>query len=168
MLKSRQLLLGVALLVTLGASFFDWPSEDISPVKMPATSQSKEIPAGRVPAVAKAGEPADSDKPEALPQSLRFAQATADLFASQSWLPPPPPPAKPQAPQAPALPFRYLGKVLEGGDVLVFVGEGARTHLLRKGDALPGYEVADVTATDISFVYLPLRETQRLTFGSAN
>ena len=52
--------------------------------------------------------------------------------------------------------------------MLAFVGEGTRTHLLRKGDSLPGYKVADITATDISFVYLPLNEIQRLTFGSAH
>ena len=51
---------------------------------------------------------------------------------------------------------------------MVFVDQGARTHLLRKGDVLADYKVEQITPAEMTLVYLPLNEKQRLTFGSAN
>ena len=101
---------------------------------------------------------------------LPFTPQTANLFAVHSWQPPPPPPKAAPAPPptAPALPFRYLGKVLEQGQVIAFLGVGTRTHLLRQGDVVADYRVLDVTPTEMTFMYLPLNQQQRLTFGSAN
>ena len=94
------------------------------------------------------------------------AASAADAFAPKRWLPPPPPPAPPEKPKAPPLPFKYLGKALVDGEAVAFLGQGPRTHLLRSGDILAGYKVESVSATEIALVYLPLNETQRLTFGS--
>ena len=102
---------------------------------------------------------------------MPFPPQSADLFAVHSWQPPPPPPPKAapaSAPTAPALPFRYLGKVLEQGQVVAFLALGSRTHLLRQGDVVAEYRVLDVTPTEMTFMYLPLNQQQRLTFGSAN
>jgi hypothetical protein len=58
--------------------------------------------------------------------------------------------------------------VLEGGEVLAFLGQGTRTYLLRRGDVLAEYKIEDITPAEMTFVYLPLNEKQHLTFGSAN
>ena len=102
------------------------------------------------------------------PTSGRFVAKPVNLFASRSWQPPPPPAPKAEAPRAPALPFRFLGKLLQDADVTVFVSQGTVTHLLRKGDVLANYRVDDITPLEMTFVYLPLNEKQSLTFGSAN
>ncbi len=93
-----------------------------------------------------------------------------ELFAQVDWRPKPPPPPKPvaQRPVAPGLPFRYLGKVIDGDKVTAFLGEGPRTHMLRTGDVLANYRVEEVTASGITLVYLPLNETQELNFGTDN
>jgi hypothetical protein len=102
------------------------------------------------------------------PAPGRFVAKPANLFAARSWQPPPPPAPKAEAPKAPALPFHFLGKLLQDGDVTAFVSQGTVTHLLRKGDVLANYRVDEITPSEMTFVYLPLNEKQRLSFGSAN
>lgn len=148
-------MLGIALVATIIASVVDFPASDTPE-----------------PAQQKAGNNAiRQDIPTVVePMTVReqYAAQADDLFAPHSWQPPPPPPPKPPAPKAPPLPFRYLGKVLEGSEILAFLGQGTRTHLLRRGDVLAEYKVDEITPTEITFVYLPLNEKQHLTFGSAN
>lgn len=151
---ARGILLGVAFIATLGASLVELPSPE---VVQPAR-------AGAAPAAVTATAP----EPEPAPAwRERFESQAADSFAPRNWQPPPAP-VKVEAPKAPPLPFRYLGKLLEEGGIIVFLGQGARTHLLRKGDVLADYRVEEITPAEMSFVYLPLEEKQRLTFGSAD
>jgi hypothetical protein len=90
---------------------------------------------------------------------------TANLFAVHSWQPPA---AKQvvQAPKAPALPFKYMGQMVQDGETVVILDQASLTHLARKGQVIGSYRVDNIGARDISFVYLPLSETQRLTFGN--
>ncbi|MBT9460155.1 MAG: hypothetical protein IV084_00660 [Rugosibacter sp.] len=166
-LSLRNLVLGIALVATIVASVVDFPASDTTD----PTQQKTVGSAIRRGAPAVAETTSTSKLPAAEAQhSLREQYATQadDLFAPHSWQPPPPPPPKPPAPKAPPLPFRYLGKVLEGSDILAFLGQGTRTHLLRRGDVLAEYKIDEITPTEITFVYLPLNEKQHLTFGSAN
>lgn len=102
--------------------------------------------------------------------TVRLHASKADPFAAHSWLPPvpvvkaPPPPP----PRAPALPFTYLGKLQDGAAVTVFVAQGERSHVLKSGDKLASYQVESISPTDMVFIYLPLGEKQRLSFGTAN
>lgn len=157
MLPLRQILLGTGLVVTLAASFFDFPGLEVEPeiadVAEPVLSVKSPVSLGETTAT--------SVRP-------RFASDPADLFAAHSWQPPPPPPPKAQLPSAPALPFRYLGKSQEDGQVTVFVAQNARTHMLKQGDTLPGYKVEEITMSEMTFVYLALNEKQKLIFGSTN
>lgn len=161
----RWTLLAVALAATIVASLIDLEPPDVVPAR------------GTSPARAQAASPAVS-KPSA-GQAEQFARArfeprAADLFAPHNWQPkpvPPLPPAPPPpvaAPRAPPLPFVYLGKLLEDGQVMAFLGQGSRTHLLRRGDVLAPYRVDEITPSQMTLVYLPLNEKQQLTFGSAN
>lgn len=159
----RKIVLAVALAATIVASVVELPALDVAP---PGKAG---VPAA---AVAGAAAPPIAAVSEAAPVARFDVQTSAaDLFAARSWQPPPPPapPAsRAEAPKAPPLPFIYLGKVLEDGAVMAFVGQGARTHLLRRGDVVADYKVEQITPADITFVYLPLNEKQRLTFGSAH
>lgn len=161
MLQLRQTVLAVALAATVAASFFDFSTLQTEPetvVNVAPVVVVKSLPP----------KPSASAAAVSAPLHARFAPGEANLFASRSWQPPPPPPPKAAAPSAPALPFSYLGKVQEGGRITVFLAQGARTHVLKKGDTLPGYKVDDITMAEIIFVYLPLNEKQKLMIGSAN
>lgn len=148
-------MLGIALVATIIASVVDFPASDAPEPTQQKTGNS--AISRDLPTVA-----------ETITVREQYATQADDLFAPHSWQPPPPPPPKPPAPKAPPLPFRYLGKVLEGSEILAFLGQGTRTHLLRRGDVLAEYKVDEITPTEITFVYLPLNEKQHLTFGSAN
>jgi len=101
--------------------------------------------------------------------TLRMHPASKDLFAPQSWLPPPPPVVIPkvEAPRAPALPFTYIGKILKSDGVIAYVSQGELNHALKAGDSLPNYRVERITDHDMTFVYVPLNQKQTLSFGSA-
>lgn len=121
-------------------------------------------PAPRAQAAAAEASPA-SAAGGATPLRQRFEAQGSDAFAVRSWQPPAPPAPKPP-PQAPALPFRFLGKALLEDGVVAFLGHGQRVHLLRAGDRVADYRVEAVSATGITLVYLPLDETQHISFGS--
>jgi hypothetical protein len=108
--------------------------------------------------------PARKDAP------VRLHRTNANPFAARSWAPPPPPASVVRAvvPKAPPLPFEYLGKMLDGKAVTAFVSMGGQTHLLHSGDTVRDYRVDAISAKEITFVYLPLNEKQRLSFGSEN
>ena len=94
----------------------------------------------------------------------------ANAFAAIGWQPPAPKtkPVPPPAPRAPPLPFVYLGKMQEGAVVTAFVSQAGRTHVLHAGDTVDSYRVDRISPRDMTFVYVPLGEKQRLSFGSEN
>jgi hypothetical protein len=101
---------------------------------------------------------------EPLPQGV-----AGNLFTSRSWQPPPPPapvaaPAPP--PRAPELPYRYLGRLEDGDQVVVFLLQGSRELVVRQGDQLPNYRVDEINRRGMRITYLPLNETQLMLFGS--
>jgi hypothetical protein len=98
---------------------------------------------------------------------VRTGDEITDLFAPRkTTLPaaavvsqPPPPPA----PSAPPLPFTYLGKLIDGDKLEVFVAHEGEHYSLEKGQTLNGeYRVESVTAHAVSFIYLPLGIRQKL------
>jgi hypothetical protein len=79
---------------------------------------------------------------------------------------PPPPPAKPVAPP---VPFKYLGQMVDRGQLTVFVARGDELLSLKQGDVVASqYRVDAATEASVTFVYLPLNERQTLVFGSRN
>lgn len=72
------------------------------------------------------------------------------------------------APTAPPLPFRYLGKAVEGGAVTLFVARGEEHYSARAGDRIGrDYRVERVTDQAAVFTYLPLRARQSLALPSS-
>lgn len=129
---TRQRWLAAVLAVTLAAAF--WPADE-DPVEATAHTVAPVVSAERLP------------------------RMQADLFPRQTWVPPPepyiPPPPPPPAP--PPLPFKYLGRWVEGGQLTVFLVQGDQPIPVEPGQVLQGNWRADeITARSVVFTYLPL------------
>lgn len=73
------------------------------------------------------------------------------------------------APQAPALPFTYVGKMIEDGRLQVFLAEGDKSFSVTAGQTLSGqYRVDKVTEAQVTFTYLPLKKRQTLNLTLVN
>lgn len=98
------------------------------------------------------------------------------LFPARAPQAPPPPipaqaviqvPPVPPKPVAPPLPFKYLGLMVDGGKLTVFVARGDELLNLKQGDVVANqYRVDDANEASVTFIYLPLNERQVLAFGS--
>lgn len=93
------------------------------------------------------------------------------LFGSKVWNPPPasipistlPPPP----PSAPPLAFTFLGRMVDRGEVTIFLSKGGRQYTIKVNDVLDDtYRVDKITATDAVLTYLPLNTQQTLAFNS--
>jgi hypothetical protein len=72
------------------------------------------------------------------------------------------------APQAPALPFRYVGRLLQNGKAEVLLMRGVVLYSLAEGDEIDGeYRLERISAAKIRFTYLPNRMTQELDLTAA-
>lgn len=70
-------------------------------------------------------------------------------------------------PQAPALPFRFLGRYVEDGKTVVFLQHNDQNFAARVGDVLQqDYKVQAVTASAMTFIYLPLNQSLNLEIGA--
>lgn len=76
--------------------------------------------------------------------------------------------APPPAPRAPPLPFRYLGRLIDGDRTSAFVASGSQSLSLKAGDVIDNhhYRVERIADDALEFVYLPLDERQTLTLGA--
>jgi hypothetical protein len=103
------------------------------------------------------------------------APRTNNLFASQSWVPPPsppPPPLKPlppPPPAAPPMPFTYLGKKIEAGSWEVFLARGDQTFIVHEQSVVEGiYQIDAIKPPTLTVTYLPLKQVQTLTIGGTD
>jgi len=124
-------------------------------------------PVARQPAAEPATRGAESDLPlERLQRSKRESEPM-DLFAPPA--PPvaaivkPAPPPPPPPPSAPPLPYRFLGRMVDGQTVTVFLAKGDEALSAKIGDTLEGtWRLDAVGPTSISMTYLPLNLPQPL------
>ncbi len=105
----------------------------------------------------------------------------ADLFAPQGWraqpkvIAPEPikkavvvpeligPPAPPALIPAPPLPFRFTGRLNDGGEQVIYLGKGEMVFLARAGDTLDhAYKIITIGPRHIEFEHLPTGEKQTL------
>jgi hypothetical protein len=106
-----------------------------------------------------------------------------DPFAPRAWLAAPAPvvvavkaaaeivaadaPVLPIGP--PALPFRFVGSMMDNQELVVYLGRGEQALVARNGETLEGtYKVLNITAQQIEFEHLPTGEKQTLLFSAAN
>lgn len=167
--RQRWLILGALLLGTVAAAaFVDDDPVASEPAERPA---KRKMPANIEAMVATVPLAQQKPDPEATladdTGSTEQAAETIDPFRSKSWYiaPPPPPPPKPEAPP---LPFRYLGQLVEDGQMLVFIDHQGRNLTIKVGDQIDGrYAVEAIDNGKVVFVYLPLKRQQTLPIGAA-
>lgn len=173
--RQRRLVLGGALVVTLALVI--WVGQE----------PEEPAPRARAPAEPRAGARAPGSQGErsaatpapVQPGSLGLNRGgpamekreIRDIFAAQTWhVEPPPTPAAAAVPQAPPLPFTYLGKLIDRGQVTVYLASGEDRNLaVRQGDVIDGvYRVRRITPNAVTFVYIPMNKQQTLEIGRTN
>lgn len=173
--KQRWLIIGGLLFATLAAGYMadDEPAPDEGKKKVAKS-------AGQI-ATTLGGEGSrtgkDGQKEEPVASPLSFPEQVAakvtegeavtiiDPFRNKSWFiaPPPPPVAKPVAP---ALPFQYLGKLIEDGEPRVFLNHQGKHLIAKVGDVINAtYTVEEIAGGRMIFLYQPLNEKQLLNIG---
>jgi hypothetical protein len=70
--------------------------------------------------------------------------------------------AAPAKPTAPPLPFKYFGKVTEGGKTETYVMQGDELISIAAGQKIGEYRVDKISEASIAFTYLPLKTKQSL------
>lgn len=162
-MRPRAVVLGVALLATLAASWWAVLVEDEATTSL-LPQAPRPAPSGR------AFEPSAGDSGSAGMDALRVRREAwpawaAGILQPMSFTPPAPPPAPRAAgePAAPPLPFRYVGAIEEGGERAVILTDGDAVHIVRARERVgERYRVERISATEIEFTYLPLMQRQRL------
>ena len=166
----RTVLLAV-LAGTLGFVVFDSARVERS---TPPSSTSSSDPhrvegaAGSSPQAAAGG----ASVPLALPERSQLGKLSTQLFASRSWQPPArkisPAPHVPPAPTAPPMPYRYAGKLVQGGQQSVILAKGDVLFPVNEGDTLDGaYRVESIGETQVTLTYLPLASEERIPVDSS-
>jgi len=155
-MTTRHRWLALALIATLVAAF--WPgredSGEVVETVRRVTQQAKPIAA---PAAVERS--ASQTAPAA---RERLARMQADLFPTQTWVPPPPPPKPyvpppPPPPKPPPLPFKYLGRWVDAGQQTLFLVQGEQPIPIQLGQVLSGnWRVDEITERTVVFTYLPL------------
>lgn len=170
---TRWILIATALLLTLAAVFWVSNQEE-------STSAQNElmISAHTKTSSKKHHDSVESTKMIQLDKLNRSSlDANADLndiFKGKSWYVPPPPP-KPQPPppppppSAPPLPYTYIGKLIDGGKLSIFLSKQDRNFIIKEGDTLEGtYRVEHITPSNITLTYIPLNIKQNMQIGEMN
>lgn len=89
---------------------------------------------------------------------LVAAQSAAGVSAAS--LPPPPP-------SAPQLPFKFIGRMIDGNEVPLFLANNNQLYSARVSDVLDStYRVDKITEKTALLTYLPMNIQQELVFNS--
>jgi hypothetical protein len=64
--------------------------------------------------------------------------------------------------EAPALPFRYIGKMIDNGQLAVFLQKGDESFSAMEGERVGDYRIDKITDNEIRFTYLPMKTKQTL------
>ncbi len=151
---NRRVVLALALVATLAAVWWAEtppPDEPVLPAARPVAIKAVAV----IPA---------APEPKPAEAHARFPEGGSNLFPVQSFRPPPAPVVlpPPPPPQAPPVPFRYLGRWLEGGVDNVFLAEGDQVRTVRRGDRLGPWRVDDVRTDSMTLTYTPLDQQRTL------
>ncbi|HEX7888785.1 MAG TPA: hypothetical protein VF522_05430 [Ramlibacter sp.] len=168
-MRGRSLVLALGLACSLAAT--GWLAAQENTV--PETAEA-------VPSRPPLRQAADDLVPEPRPQSAAEIRIEAldrhagdrgvkELFAARSWQPaapviannaPPPPPT------APGLPFVYLGKMLVGEQLTVFLAHQDRNLVVKEGETIDGtWRIDSIRGPVLTLTYLPLDTQQTMHIG---
>ena len=110
---------------------------------------------------------AQDTKAEVLMQRPQINDAPVNLFSA---LVPPQALAANESlaeiPQAPANPYSYAGKVVEDGQVMVFLTDGTNNHVVKAGDVIDGvWKVLAIRPPQLILKYVPLKTEVNIEIG---
>ncbi len=96
------------------------------------------------------------------------------LFESRSWYAPPPPPkvtaqanVLPPQPAAPTLPFTFIGRMLDGKEVTLFLTKNDNHYSVKEKDVLDDtYRIDKIGESEAVLTYLPTNTQQTLSFNT--
>ncbi|MGE8185377.1 hypothetical protein [Pseudomonas mandelii] len=157
---------GVAAALTWGPDYFMPSDEGEASVATAATPAKSKI-RGTLPAASASGKPA----------VIKDLSPSGDLFAARSWKAAPmlasvteqpvnQTPVVP-VPSVPPMPFQFVGKLNDRSDLQVFLQNGEKIYVVRKGDVIDDtWRIEGISDVELSFVYLPLHLSQTLSVGS--
>lgn len=172
--RKRWLVLGPLLLATLAAVVFapDDETQVPPPRERRVATAAQSAPTKR--ASTEETNTTEHDTPLTLPELTSTAEdaealdsvesSQPDPFRVTSWVVAPPPPPTPE-PTAPPLPFKYLGKLIDGGNHIVFLSDKNKYLVAREGDRIDSWRVESIDDTRMSFLYEPLKKRQELVIG---
>jgi len=163
--RNKSILLYVILLATVLAVIFAPPVQE--PVE-PSHSPNAYIPennktASSINMFAHSTAPVDRFMPQ---KRTGLQDAPGDLFVVDR----PPTPtttsnrtAPPPKPVPPPLPFTYMGKMDENGELTVFLTKGDVPYVAKVGSVLDGqYRVESIRPPVVEFTYIPLGQKQMM------
>lgn len=128
----------------------------------PAGTDSGRKKAASVDVLAIRPRGAEPDASDPFATGFRTARATPSKAAVVAFKPP----AITAPPSIPALPFRVLGRYVDGGEDTVFLQFGEQNMVARVGDVLnEQYKVESISAGVLTLIYLPLNQRQTLDIG---
>ncbi len=109
----------------------------------------------------------------AIKRTVPKQKQSGGLFQSKSWYTPPPqppPPVRslpPPQPVAPSLSFKFIGRMIDGNDVVLFLTKNGRQYTVKVNDILDDTYRVDKIADNLAVLtYLPMNMQQTLTFNS--
>ncbi|MGZ7457715.1 hypothetical protein ACXPVS_13180 [Pseudomonas sp. Ma2-10] len=157
---------GVAAVLTGLPEYFKQADEGdagVATVATPTRSKTR----GALPVATATGKPA----------VVKDLSPAGDLFAARSWkaaqqlatVTEQPVNLTPvvQVPTAPPMPFQFIGKLNDRTDLQVFLQNGEKIYVVRKGDVIDDiWRIEGISDVELSFVYLPLHLSQTLSVGS--
>lgn len=171
----RKLILGILLILTLAATGYVY-SNDTKESSIPESLTD-------VNALGRNGLGGIKLIPTpALLQSRFLQDTTQDIFQPKDTIkepqkevsPPlttPPivitsPITPPAVPTAPPMPFSYIGKYMEDGELVVFLGYRGTNLIVKTGDVIQQtYKVEKIQPPVLAVTYLPMNITQNIQIG---
>src|SRR5947208_16385406 len=157
----------IAVLIALLAGAAAWVAIDL---RGPAAPNSAKAPASGAPQDPEhVAAPASETKQPGIPARSALGRIAADPFSAQAWLPRRKPAVVSEPPVAvvPPLPYRSAGQFHRDSGMEVYVARGEEIYPVKAGDTLDGqYKVDSVSATEVSFIYLPSGARQTVQFSA--
>ena len=157
---------GVAAALTWLPDYF-MPSDEADASVAAVATPAKGKIRGALPAATAAGKPT----------VVKDLSPSGDLFAARSWKAAPtlasvteqPVNLTPvvQVPSVPPMPFQFIGRLNDRSDLQVFLQNGEKIYVVRKGDVIDEiWRIEGISDVELSLVYLPLHLSQTLSVGS--
>jgi len=165
--RVRWIFLIAALAMTLSAIVFPVESPDqaevvasVNPMRPPSPFTERSIERDFA-----------APSQEALPE--------IDPFGPRGWQAPPPtqpiviatsstPVEQPGPAPAPPLPFKFMGRMQDSGEEVVYLSQGDQMHVVRTGTLIgSSYKVTTIHPHHLEFEYLPTGEKQTLSLPAA-